>query len=360
MNGDKARILVVDDDDAARYAVTRALRAEGHELLEAATGEAALTIAHATHPDLVVLDVHLPDMLGFDVAERLRAAADTQAVAVLMVSASFVGADAQALGLRRGADAYLTHPIEPQVLAATAQALLRMRSAEQLARDTLAERERLLTEAREATAQRDRLVAELREEAHRKNEFLAVLSHELRNPLAPIRNCLRILEAAEPGSELAQRARETIDRQARQLTRLVDDLLDVTRIERGKVRLQREHVDLAALVRRAVDDHRDLFAKAGLEVVARIPIEPMDFDGDPTRISQVIGNLLHNSTKFTPGGGQVWISLSREGPPERALLRVRDTGLGITPDTLAHLFEPFVQGDKTLDRSGGGLGLGLA
>jgi signal transduction histidine kinase len=352
MRAGKARILVVDDTDAARYAVVRALRFAGHEVIEALSGMAALGLVHREKPDLVVLDVHLPDILGFEVAERLRADEATRSIAILQVSASFTGAEAQVQGLERGADAYLTHPIESQVLVATVQALLRMRQAEQAAQN---ERAR----AEQALAERDKLVAELREESRRKNDFLAILSHELRNPLAPIINSVFILERANRDGDQAKRAREIIGRQVQHMTRLIDDLLDVTRIARGKVHLRREQVVLNDLVRRVVEDHRSLFKRAGIDLSVSGLEQPFLVNGDPTRLAQVMGNLLQNAAKFTPPGGKVTVSASEHGADE-VLLSIRDTGAGISPDTLKHLFEPFVQGDKTLDRSSGGLGLGLA
>jgi PAS domain S-box-containing protein len=199
---------------------------------------------------------------------------------------------------------------------------------------------------------------QLREADRQKNEFLAMLSHELRNPLAPIRSGLYILERAAAGGEQAKRAMAVIDRQVHHMTRLIDELLDITRISRGKVRLQRERVDLCDLTRRAGDDHRALFASTGLHFDFATGEAPLYVDGDPTRLSQVIGNLLTNAAKFTPSGGCVslWLD-SKEGI---AAIHVRDTGVGISPELLDKIFVPFVQADETLERSKGGLGLGLA
>ncbi|OFX24185.1 MAG: hypothetical protein A2V77_07655 [Anaeromyxobacter sp. RBG_16_69_14] len=199
----------------------------------------------------------------------------------------------------------------------------------------------------------------LREANRNKEEFLAVLSHELRNPLAPIRNSLFILDRAAPGGEQARRAKAVIDRQVHHLTRLVDDLLDVTRISRGKVRLQREEVDLNELVHRCAEDQRSVFVTNGVALEAMAPEELLHVYGDPTRIAQMVGNMLHNASKFTPRGGRVTLSV-RRADERFAAIHVCDTGEGIAPGTAAHLFEPFVQGDKTLDRGRGGLGLGLA
>ncbi len=193
-----------------------------------------------------------------------------------------------------------------------------------------------------------------------KNHFLAMLSHELRNPLAPIRNSLYLLDRTPAGGEAAKRAEAVIQRQVGHLTRLVDDLLDMTRISRGKIELQRERVDLSELIRRAIEDHRSMFDQNGLELHVELPADPLWIDGDRTRLVQVVGNLLQNSAKFTELGGRISVSLASNDDLRQAVLRVRDTGVGIERDMLARVFEPFAQADTTLARSKGGLGLGLA
>jgi signal transduction histidine kinase len=198
----------------------------------------------------------------------------------------------------------------------------------------------------------------LLEADRRKGEFLAVLSHELRNPLAPVGHALHILDHAPPGSDRAARARAVIGRQVAHLTRLVDDLLDATRISRGKIALQRCVLDLALLVERTVEDHRAMFAERGLELEVRGAGDGIPVDADATRIAQVVGNLLQNGAKFTPRGGRVTVALARLGG--RVRVSVRDTGVGIDPALLGSVFDAFTQADDTLHRSRGGLGLGLA
>ena len=206
-------------------------------------------------------------------------------------------------------------------------------------------------------SERKRNEEALRESDRRKSEFLAVLSHELRNPLAPIRNGVHVLQRAPAGSAAASRALEIIGRQADHLVRLVDDLLDMTRISRGKIDLQRERVDLNELVRRAADDFSAMLADGGLRLVTEIAPAPLWLHADATRISQVIGNLLHNAIKFTPAHGTIRLSTHMAG--STALLGVRDTGVGMEPRSVEAMFEPFAQAEQTLARSRGGLGLGL-
>ncbi|HET6439300.1 MAG TPA: PAS domain S-box protein [Anaeromyxobacter sp.] len=200
--------------------------------------------------------------------------------------------------------------------------------------------------------------AALREADRRKDEFLGVLSHELRNPLAPIRNSLFILDRAAAGSPQARRAKEVVERQVLHLSRLVDDLLDMTRIARGKVKLDRSELDLVGLVRRTVEDNLGLLSQRGLEIEVRVPRGRVRVIGDETRLVQVLGNLLQNAAKFTPPGGRVTVAMSVAG--RVAELHVRDTGAGIERALLGTIFEPFTQGEQTLARSDGGLGLGLS
>lgn len=207
-------------------------------------------------------------------------------------------------------------------------------------------------------ARLETLVEALRDADRRKDEFLGVLSHELRNPLAPIRNSIFLLEHATPGSEQATRAKEIIRRQTEHLTRLVDDLLDVRRLSTGKFRLRTVRMDLTRQVRDTVEDMRPVFASRSLALEVNAPAEPVWVNGDATRLAQVVTNLLHNAAKFTTSGGHVTVSVERQ--PAEVQIRVRDDGLGIAPDLLPRLFDPFVQSENTLHRAGGGLGLGLS
>jgi two-component system CheB/CheR fusion protein len=217
-----------------------------------------------------------------------------------------------------------------------------------------------ITERKRAEQALRQSETELRESDRRKSEFMAMLSHELRNPLAPIRNSLYVLERAAPGSEQASRANAVINRQVEHLTGLVDDLLDITRISRGKIRLERRRVELNDLVRRTVDDHRSLFEENGVRLDCKLGPEPLFVNADPTRLAQVVGNLLGNAAKFAGHGGLAQVSVATEPGTRRATILVADSGAGMTEETLARLFEPFMQGEATLDRSKGGLGLGLA
>jgi len=199
--------------------------------------------------------------------------------------------------------------------------------------------------------------ARLEESDRRKTEFIALLSHELRNPLAPIRNSIALLDGAPPGSPVATRAREILRRQTDHLVRLVDDLLDVNRITHGKIQVQLAPADLRELVRRAFQDARGLFDARGIELLLSEPAEPLWVAADAERFAQMVGNLLHNALKFTPAGGRVELSIVRAGAA--CEVHVKDSGRGIEPADLERIFEPFHQSRRSRE-SGGGLGLGLA
>jgi PAS domain S-box-containing protein len=217
--------------------------------------------------------------------------------------------------------------------------------------------DRSLAMSIDVTAQRC-MLEELRAADQRKSEFIAVLSHELRNPLAAIRLSLDVLSAA-PESPEADAARSIIERQVGQLVRLVDDLLDVTRITQNKIQLQRHRLDLNDLVRGTLEDNRRHLEQEGVRVEAGLASAPIYVNADGVRIAQVVTNLLANAVKFTPPGGRAKVSVAAD-PGGQAVLTVTDSGTGIEPELLPRMFEPFVQVDRAIARSGGGLGLGLA
>lgn len=205
-----------------------------------------------------------------------------------------------------------------------------------------------------------RLVERLRIADRRKDDFIAVLSHELRNPISAIQMSLSGLHKVDQGSDAAARMFAIIGRQVGQLTRLVDELLDVSRITRRQIRLQKDSVDLVALLQDVVEDYRPSFDGNGISLELLSVPGPVVVVGDPARLAQVVGNLLQNSEKFTLRGGRAMVSLEIAEKEQQAVLRVSDTGAGIEPGVLDHVFEPFVQADDSLARSMGGLGLGLA
>ncbi|MBI1851540.1 MAG: MASE1 domain-containing protein [Planctomycetes bacterium] len=241
------------------------------------------------------------------------------------------------------------------------------------------EKELLLAREQEARAQAELLVHEAREGDRRKDEFLAMLGHELRNPLAPLRNAVHLLGAPGASAASVDRVRAIMERQIETLTRLVDDLLDVSRITRGKIELCKAPVDLATIVDVAVDTVRPLIEAQRHQLAIALPPEPVWLEVDSMRLEQVLANLLNNAIKYTEPGGRIWLTASIERAAVDArrvvdstdredagsaqghtiVIRVRDTGVGIPPDLLPHIFDLFTQANHSLDRSKGGLGIGL-
>ena len=215
-----------------------------------------------------------------------------------------------------------------------------------------------ITERRKLEEHLRKMAADLSDANHRKDEFLATLAHELRNPLAPIRNSLHLLRLSGELSPSLDPVREIMERQVDQMVRLIDDLLDVSRISHGKIELQREAVELATIVSIAVETARPLIDAAGHQLALSLPAEPMILDADPVRLVQIIGNLLSNAAKYTEPGGQIWLTARRER--NEAVISVRDTGLGIPADVLPFVFDMFTQVDRSLARAQGGLGIGLS
>jgi PAS domain S-box-containing protein len=216
--------------------------------------------------------------------------------------------------------------------------------------------------ARDITERR-RLYQQLQEADRRKDEFLATLAHELRNPLAPIRNALQILRLAGDNKAAVEQVRTIMERQLQQMVRLIDDLMDVSRITRSKLQLRKERVDVVTVLRNAVETSRPLIETAGHNFTLALPSEPIHLEGDEARLAQVFSNLLNNAAKYTERGGRIWLtveSASEEVHRRReVIIRVKDTGVGIPADQLKQIFEMFSQVDHSLERAQGGLGIGL-
>ena len=336
MTAAKTLVLNVDDMAANRYVKTRILRMAGYEVIEAGTAAGAMKAVMEQKPALVLLDVRLPDGNGRDVCARIKADPSMASVLVLQTSASHVDSKHRVASLDAGADGYLVEPMESEELIANVRALLRLRQAEnerQAALDALLEADR------------------------RKDEFLAMLAHELRNPLAPIRNAVEILRMSED-RDVRERAREMVGRQVQHLARLVDDLLDVSRITKRKIALRTAVVQLAAIIQSAVEIARPAIDAQKHEFTIALPEDPVWLRADSVRLAQAIGNLLHNAAKFTPAGGRIRLDVRRAG--RELLIAVEDDGVGLTPENLASAFDLFTQGERSLDRSQGGLGIGLS
>ena len=457
-----ARILVVDDNPATLYSTSRVLRAANFVVTEAATGHDALNLAFAGRADLVLLDVNLPDIHGFEVCQQLRNNHQTARLPIIHVSATFVTDTDKAQGLDAGSDGYLTHPVEPPVLIATVKAFLRARRAEEglgesnarfkaifdnalsgilLLDDDLGVLEvnpamcRVLNRSREeiighslsallvpgeehaaeipakllaerawrgafplarsdgqtvhfewyisaqsfpnvaiATDISERIAMEeqrhellaseraARAEAERanrlKDEFLGNLSHELRTPLNSILLWAQTLQLRMEDRHQLVQGLQAIERNTRVQTQLISDLLDVSRITSGKLRLDIQPTNPASVVKAALDVLAPAATAKDMTIETEIDQSAGLVSGDPSRLQQIVWNLVNNAIKFTPKGGRVEVQLQRV--QSNVEINVTDNGQGVSAELLPFLFERFRQGDTGKDRMHGGLGLGLA
>jgi signal transduction histidine kinase len=338
-----AKILVVDDEDAGRFVKTQTLRRAGFHVLEAATGSDALALAASERPDLVVLDVNLPDISGLEVARRLRVPESAPpAPQILQVSNTAVTAADRVRGLEHGADVYLTEPVESGVLVATVNALLRVRQAET---------------ALAAALDGERKARQIAEHASRlKDEFIATLSHELRTPLNALMGWIWQLRHTSLTEEARQRALDSLERNARMQAQLINDLLDVSRASKGKLQLEMRLVNLQDVVTDALEFVREAVERQELRLEHRLT--PVWVAGDLARLQQIVTNLVTNAVQFTPRNGRISVALVEDGYD--AVLSVQDTGTGIEAAFLPHVFDQFRQGEGGLSRKHGGLGLGLS
>jgi signal transduction histidine kinase len=322
--------IVLADDNADMREYVRRLLSQRYDVEAAPDGAAALESVNRQPPDLVLADVMMPQLDGFALLRALRADAKTHTIPVILLSAR-AGEEARVEGLGQGADDYLVKPFSARELLARVDSHLGL--------------------------------ARLRREAdRRKDEFLATLAHELRNPLAPIRNAVQIMRLAASNQEVTEQARQTIERQLAQLVRLVDDLLDLSRITRNKIDLRKERVVLASIIQSAVEISLPLIEASAHELKVALPPQTVWLNADLTRMAQVVANLLNNAAKYTPERGRIWLTAeltSRERERPEAVIRVRDSGIGIPPDMLPHIFEMFAQVETSRDRAQGGLGIGL-
>jgi signal transduction histidine kinase len=298
-------------------------------------------------PDLVLAAYSLPDFHGLAALDLVRGLCPE--VPFIFVSGA-IGEELVIEALRKGATDYVLETRLEHLAPAVVRALRQV--------EERVERRRAQRALRESEERYRALAEELAEVARRKDEFLAMLSHELRNPLAAIRNGLEILRLCDPSDPVLNETRQTVERQVRHLSRLADDLLDVFGISHGKLALRVERLDLAPLVRRVVRGYDGAAHDAGLALVLELPREPIWVVADPVRLAQVVNHLLHNAVKFTGADGKVTVRLESSGG--QAVLSVRDTGIGIGPEDLPHACDDFAQFEPGYDRRRGGLGLGLA
>ena len=360
---DRVNILLVDDQPGKLLTYEAILSQLGENLITASSGREALEHLLRTDITVVLMDVSMPELDGFELAEIIRQHPRYQKTAIIFVSAVHLSDLDRLKGYASGAVDYVSVPIVPELLRAKVSVFTELyrktRESERLNQE-LEKRVADRTAELEASMEKQvELARRLKEADHRKDEFLALLAHELRNPLAPIRNAIDIMCRSDAGEGDQAWCREVIKRQVTQLTRLVDDLLDVSRITQGKIKLRLEPLDLVTILHRAVETSQPLIDAQRHRLVVTVPGAPMRILGDPARLTQVIANLLNNAANYQEEDGRIELGLAREG--DFAVIRVKDHGIGIGAEMLPRIFDLFLQGElRPSNPSGGGLGIGLS
>ncbi|MCY1071577.1 response regulator [Nannocystis sp. RBIL2] len=400
---DRVNILLVDDQPARLLSYEAILAPLEQNLVRASSGVEALQKLLREEFAVILLDVSMPEMDGFETAAMIHQHPRFERTPIIFVTGHNI-TDLDALrGYELGAVDYVYVPIVPEILRGKVSVLVELhlkrqelvranRELEQanaqlaLANTTLqAEKTReleqlnaVLERANAGLAEANRTLAaevaerlraeealrhtheQLREADRQKDEFLAMLAHELRNPLAPIHSAVELMGVKEIEDPEIRWCRDVIERQTEQLHRLVDDLLDVSRITQGKIKLQSAPLEVAAVISRALETTRPLIDARRHQIAVSAPDDPIWIEGDRTRLTQVVGNLLNNAAKYTPEGGQIRLTVELAGPDALVLIRVADSGTGISGEMLPKVFELFTQVDRTVHQAQGGLGIGLA
>ena len=360
---DKPKILVVNDDAASLLALTSLLDQwaddSNYEVMAARSGQEALRQVLLHDFAVILLDVNMPGMDGFETAEAIHQRGRSADIPIIFVTAFLADEIDRLKAYQRGAADFLFTPVIPQILRAKVSVFVALATKnEELRRQA----HKLSQRTTELTATNKRLTREMedRQAAERKNhakdEFLAMLGHELRNPLSAISSAASLIGLPGAGPDTVARAKQIIQRQSQHLGRIVDDLLDLSRAMSGKILLARQPVEVSALVAACLDTFKAT-GRTG-NYLLKAELATCWVDGDPTRLEQIATNLIDNALKYTPPGGSIDIAIRQDA--DDMVLTVRDSGVGIAPDLLPHVFDVFVQGSSTIDRAQGGLGIGLA
>jgi len=370
---ERANILLVDDQPARLLSYETILEGLGQNLICARSGVAALEQLMRNEFAVVLLDVSMPGMDGFETASLIHDHPRFERTPIIFVTGVHITDPDRLKGYKLGAVDYVSVPVVPEILRSKVAVLVelyfkrreleRINQSLQLDNSTLrAEQTRELERLNQDLQRTNLALAEantaLKEAARQKDEFLAMLAHELRNPLAPIRNAVEILRRTPDVSAQIGEMRDVIGRQAEHLTRLVDDLLDVSRITRGRINLTRAPIAVGTIVTRAIETVQPLISTQCHQLTVEMTEPALEVEGDLTRLTQVLGNLLNNAAKYTDPGGSITLGVHKHGDTVR--MTVRDTGIGIDPELLPRLFTLFTQVDRSAQRTQGGLGIGLA
>ena len=361
------QILLVDDQPANLDALEATLASTGCRFVLARSADEALLALLDQDFAAIVLDVMMPGMSGFELASMIKRRQRTQQVPILFLTARMLDQQDELRGYGAGAVDYLTKPLDPQILRAKISVFVDLyRKRRALARMNvelqrqISERQKVGEALRRANDDLESRVADrttaLAEGNRRKDEFLAMLAHELRNPLSALRNAAEALKLKTPADTDIQSLQGVFQRQVQQLTRLTNDLLDVSRITRDKLTLQRQRTTVGDVVDTALETVRALMEQREHDVVVDVPRSPIPIDGDPTRLSQVLTNVLDNAARYSAPGTRIELTAQASG--DHVTLKVSDQGTGIDRELLPRIFDLFVQGHRA-PQPDGGLGLGL-
>jgi signal transduction histidine kinase len=359
---EKVNILLVDDQPGKLITYEVMLAELGENLIKANSGREALEVLLKTEITVILMDVSMPDLDGFELAEIIRQHPRYKKTAIIFVSAVHMSDVDRLRGYASGAVDYVSVPVVPEILRAKVSVFVELyrqtREAERLNRELEERVERRTAELQQAMSKQVDLSRQLREADRRKDDFLALLAHELRNPLASLRNAASIMSLKEIDDSELVWCRDMVDRQTCHLTRLVDDLLDVSRITQGKIALRRESVNLAEIVAGAVEISRPYIDTRGHELNVTLPDQPVMLHGDSARLIQIVANLLNNAAKFQNEHGRIELTVERD--EDEVIFVIKDCGFGISSESLPRVFDLFAQGDHALQYPHGGLGIGLS
>jgi signal transduction histidine kinase len=365
---DPVQILLVDDMPANIEALQVSLESMGCRFVSARSADEALLALLDQEFAAIVLDVRMPGMTGLELAELIKQRKRTRHIPILFLTAHMLDQADVLKGYTVGAVDYLTKPIRPEILRSKLGVFVDLhRKTRALARanDALMREvsERIKAEEALREANQDLEVrvrertASLRDADQRKDEFLAALAHELRNPLAALRTATEVLRIKSPPGHGLEMPQGVFDRQLNQMTRLIDDLLEVSRITRNTLILRKEDIELSRVLASAVETSRAIIERRGHTLKLDLPAESVPINADPVRLAQVVSNLLDNAAKYTEEGGTITLSASVQ--QDRITVRIKDTGLGMSAEVLPRIWELFMQAEPSPGRGHGGLGIGL-
>lgn len=351
-------ILLVDDLEENLLSLSALLKNEKLEILTARSGLEALEILLKNDVGLALLDVQMPEMNGFELAELMRGMDRTKTVPIIFVTAGSNDQQRQFKGYEAGAVDFISKPIEPHIIKSKVSVfadlyekqltLIQQRNEIQKSRDDIA---RLLQES-------TKLAETLKTADRNKNEFMATLAHELRNPLSPLQGALDIIKS-KPTPDRLQELHKLMTRQVNHLIHLIDDLMDMSRVSQGKIDLKKEKIDIKDAIQLALDISTPIIDQMHHNFIVKIDQSDMFLEADKSRIAQIVGNLLHNAAKYTPKGGEISLDVFCESSQQTISIEVTDNGVGIPADRQEEIFQIFTQLKKD-DMHSSGLGIGLS